>query len=87
MKQQEATEQLGGSMRHVKKRLLRIYRREGLAGLVSKRRGKPSNNRLPAEAKQQALWIDPEAVCRLWSDAPVEDAPGRGGAREVDQSA
>ena len=56
MKQQEATEQLGDSMRHVK-RLLRIYRREGVAGLVSKRRGKPSNNRLPVETKQQALGL------------------------------
>ena len=56
MKQHEAAEQLGVSVRQVK-RLLRIYRQEGIAGLVSKRRGKPSNNRLAVEVKQQALGL------------------------------
>jgi transposase len=45
---------LGISERHVK-RLLRAYRQSGAEGLISKRRGKPSNNRLKAEVKQQAI--------------------------------
>ena len=54
LKQEEAAKILGISIRHVK-RLLRAYRRTGAAGLVSKRRGKPSNNRLKEEVKQQAI--------------------------------
>ena len=54
LKQQEAAEMLRISLRHVK-RLLRAYRQSGAEGLVSKRRGKPSNNQLKAEVKQQAI--------------------------------
>jgi len=54
MKQREAARILKITVRHVK-RLLRAYRRSGAEGLVSKRRGKPSNNRLKAEVKQQAI--------------------------------
>jgi len=54
MIQKEAAEVLGVSVRQVK-RLVRAYRREGAKGLVSKRRGKPSNNRLSEETKQKAL--------------------------------
>ncbi len=54
LKQKEAAKMLGISERHVK-RLLRAYRQSGAEGLVSKRRGKPSNNRLKAEVKQQAI--------------------------------
>jgi transposase len=54
MIQKEAAEVLGVSVRQVK-RLVRAYRREGVKGLVSKRRGKPSNNRLSEETKQKAL--------------------------------
>ena len=54
MKQQEAADQLGISVRHVK-RLLKTYRKKGAEGLISKRRGKPSNNRLKAEMKQEAI--------------------------------
>ena len=45
---------LGISERHVK-RLLRAYRQSGAEGLISKRRGKPSNNRLNAEVKKQSI--------------------------------
>lgn len=48
MKQQRAAELLGLEVRQVG-RLVRAYRRSGDRGLVSGRRGKPSNNRLPAE--------------------------------------
>ena len=54
MIQREAAEVLGVSVRQVK-RLVQTYRREGVKGLVSKRRGKPSNNRLRGETKQKAL--------------------------------
>jgi len=37
------------------KRLLRAYRQGGAGGLISKRRGKVSNNRLKVEVKQQAI--------------------------------
>ncbi len=54
LKQKEAAKMLGISERHVR-RLMRAYRRSGAEGLISKRRGKPSNNRLKAEVKQQAI--------------------------------
>ena len=54
LKQKEAAKMLGISERHVK-RLLRAYRQSGAEGLISKRRGKPSNNRMKAEVKQQAI--------------------------------
>ena len=54
LKQQEASDILGLSPRHVG-RLLRLYRQAGEKGLVSRRPGQPSNNRLRAEVKQQAI--------------------------------
>ena len=52
--QKEAAEILGLSIRQIK-RIWRSYRQYGAAGLVSKKRGKPSNNCLKQEIKQQAL--------------------------------
>lgn len=54
MKQQTAAEILGISIRHVK-RLLRAYRRDGAAGLVSKQRGKPGHHQMAAETVRVAL--------------------------------
>ena len=54
LKQKEAAVMLGVSERHIR-RLLRAYRQAGERGLISKRRGQPSNNRLLAEVKQAAL--------------------------------
>ena len=54
MGQRTAAEILGVSVRQVK-RLLRSYRSEGAAGLVSKQRGKPSHHQLEAETVQAAL--------------------------------
>jgi hypothetical protein len=54
LKQKEAGVMLGISVRHVK-RLLRAYRQGGAGGLISKRRGKVSNNRLKVEIQQQAI--------------------------------
>lgn len=48
MRQARAAELLDVTVRQVK-RLVRSYRERGDRGLVSARRGKPSNNRLPAE--------------------------------------
>ena len=52
--QKEAARMLGISTRQVK-RLWRAYRKKGAKGLVSARRGKPSNHRLDAHVEQQAL--------------------------------
>ena len=54
MNQKEAAKALGMGVRQVK-RLVRAYRGEGAKGLVSKRRGKPSNNRLAEATKQRVL--------------------------------
>ena len=52
--QAEAGQMLGISTRQVK-RLWRAYQAKGAQGLVSQRRGKPSNNRMEEELLQQAL--------------------------------
>ncbi len=54
LSQKTAAEILGLSVRQIK-RIWRAYRRHGAAGLVSKKRGKPSNNRLKPGIRQQAL--------------------------------
>jgi transposase len=51
--QREAADLLGISARQVK-RLCRAYRQGGARALASKRRGRPSNNRLPEGAATQA---------------------------------
>jgi transposase len=52
--QAQAAGQLGLSVRQIK-RLLRRYRECGRQGLLSKRRGRPSNNRLPDAVREQAI--------------------------------
>jgi len=52
--QKEAAEILGLSVRQIK-RIWRSYRRHGAAGLISKKRGQPSNNRLRPKIRQQAI--------------------------------
>lgn len=54
IRQREAAEVLGVTERHVR-RLLQAYRQQGDEGLISKRRGRPSNNRLSPELKQEVL--------------------------------
>ena len=54
LKQKEAGEILGVSIRQVK-RLLSKYRKDGASGLISQRRGKASNNQLSAAVKQKGL--------------------------------
>src|SRR4051794_15500793 len=52
-----AAAQLLGLERRQVFRLLKAYRAEGAAGLISKRRGRPSNRRQPAELRATALAI------------------------------
>jgi transposase len=52
--QREAARMLGLTSRQVR-RLRRAYERDGPSGLASKRRGRPSNRRLPAALRQEAL--------------------------------
>ncbi len=54
MSQKEAGVILHLSARQIK-RLLRAYRKQGAAGLVSKHRGRQANNRLAEEVKRKAL--------------------------------
>ena len=53
-KQERASQTLNISIRQVQ-RLLSIYRAQGVSGLVSKKRGKPSNHRLPETVKEYAI--------------------------------
>jgi transposase len=53
LRQRQAAALLGLSVRQVI-RLAKAFRREGAAALVSKRRGRPSNNRLPPEVLSAA---------------------------------
>lgn len=52
--QKDAAKQMGLSTRHVR-RLLWRYRERGAPGLVSQRRGKPSNRKLPEALKNRTL--------------------------------
>ena len=54
MSQKEAGQMLRRSVRQIK-RLLKVYRQTGAAGLVSKHRGRKGNNRLPEEVQKRAL--------------------------------
>jgi len=54
MTQKKGAEALGISIRQVR-RLRKNYEEKGAAGLINKSRGKPSNNRLPAEIRQRAI--------------------------------
>ena len=53
LKQRQAAELLSISMRQVK-RLCKAYQASGAIGLISKRRGRPSNNRLPEKTINKA---------------------------------
>lgn len=56
MSQRQAAAQLGLTQRHVR-RLKRRYDSEGAAGLVSRRRGKPSNRRTPERLKTAMMRV------------------------------
>jgi transposase len=54
LKQKEAAQMLGLSVRQIK-RLYQAFKREGAKGLISGRRGKASHNRLSAQVVQQVI--------------------------------
>jgi transposase len=56
LKQAAAGKRLGLSVRQVK-RLVRAYRRQGAAGLVSRRRGQPSNRRIAAAERERVVGL------------------------------
>jgi transposase len=56
LKQAQAASMLAISIRHLK-RLLRAYRKDGAPALISKRRGRPGNHRLPQKVITQALQL------------------------------
>src|SRR5260370_12715330 len=53
----EAAAQLLGLERRQVFRLLKAYRIDGATGLISKRRGRPSNRRKPEELRTKALSV------------------------------
>ena len=87
-KQQEAADQLGISVRQVK-RLLRTYREKGAEGHISKRRGKSSNNRLKVEMKQEAIELIRSAggIAALAHPITVFDNPGDSKQRRFSKEA
>jgi len=56
LSQKEAANLLGMSVRQIK-RLWRKYQKDGVKGLVSKRRGQPSNHRLDEKTTRQVLGL------------------------------
>ena len=52
--QKEAARMVDLSVRQIK-RLYRAYKAQGARGLVSQRRGKPSNHQLDAEVRQKVI--------------------------------
>lgn len=63
IKQSDAARLLNRSVRQIK-RLLRSYRLEGEKGLISKRRGRPSNNRLSEKLRRQI----PKLIAEQYAD-------------------
>jgi hypothetical protein len=63
-----AAAQLLGLERRQVFRLLKAYRAEGATGLISRRRGRPSNRRKPEELRTKALTIIRE---RYWDFGPT----------------
>ena len=69
-----AAAQLLGLERRQVYRLLKAYRAEGPAGLISKRRGRPSNRRKPEELRTKALAIIREALLGFRPDPGGREA-------------
>ena len=62
--QKEAGKRLEISVRQVK-RLVKLYRAEGLPGLINKQRGKPSNRCLDKAAVPAHAVLSPVQKCRF----------------------
>ena len=76
MSQREAAHVLGVSVRQVK-RLLRAYREHGAQGLISKRRGRPSNNRLAEDRCVGGVGRLRQGVRRPAGGSPAGGRPRR----------
>ena len=76
LKQREAADRLGLSVRQVK-RLAARYRERGAAGLVSGHRGKRSNNAIDAAVRREVLDLVRE---RYWDFGDVRAREAGGGA-------
>ena len=63
LRQHEASRMLGIGVRQIK-RLFRAYKARGPSGLVSRRRGKPSNNQLDGQTIQEAI----DLICEHYRD-------------------
>jgi transposase len=73
-----AAAQLLGLERRQVYRLLKAYRTEGPAGLISKRRGRSSNRRKPEAVRTKALSVIRE---RYWDFGPTPAFAGAGSWR------
>jgi len=69
--QRRAAEQLGLSERQVR-RLCRVLDQQGAAGLVSRKRGRPSNRKLPAAVRDEALALVRERYADFGPTLAVE---------------
>ena len=78
LRQREAAKRLGIGVRQVK-RLVRRYRSDGPAGLVSGHRGKRPNNAIGEGVRREVLALGAEAVRGFRADLGVREAGG--GAR------
>jgi len=78
--QAEVARQLGLSIRQVK-RLLRRFRQDGPAGLVSRRRGRPSNRRADPELVNRALTLVREHYADCGPTFAAEKLEERHGVR------
>ncbi|WP_152486082.1 helix-turn-helix domain-containing protein [Methylohalobius crimeensis] len=61
------------SVRQVK-RLVRRYRDEGVAGLVSGHRGRRPNNALAESVRREVVGLVRDPLCRLRSDPGLREA-------------
>ncbi len=68
LKQSKAAARLGLSVRQIK-RLVRAHKRRGARGLVSKRRGRPSNRRIAATERDRFVALVRKHYSGLWPDA------------------
>jgi hypothetical protein len=76
----ETTAQLLGLERRQVFRLLKAYRSEGATGLISKRRGRPSNRRKPEELRSKALAIIRQ---QYWDFGPTLAAEKLGEVHQI----
>jgi len=63
LKPGQAAERLGLSVRQIERLVLR-YGAAGAAGLVSGKRGRPSNHQLPSGRAQRALALSPSGIVK-----------------------